>query len=225
MSEAELRKRGNQNIYVTLSGLPLIIELDWPFHRSASGADFWVLHGNVVLGNSEGLRAQVAVNLSATVREVLPSLEAEDIEGAVINALRKEVDRRQLEFLRSGKLVPVHFSSRYYDFKRKRWVFGRASDDQIRRLLELEVFWRAQLAAADTWVADPSEALYLETGSEHLLEIARQLADAGLLVLTGEWASPTESLLAQAERFEHDRRSAHRELEKKHAFEDGKKPA
>src|SRR5262249_54629598 len=121
-----------ERIYVTLTGLPLMIDLEWPFHKSVSGADFWVLHGDIKLGNTEGLHARVAVNLSATVREVLPSLEPQDTEGPVINALRKEVDRRQLEFLRSGKLVPVHFSSRNYDFKRNRWVFGVASDEAVR---------------------------------------------------------------------------------------------
>ena len=82
-------------------------------------------------GESEGLHAPVAVNLSATVREVMPSLEPKDAEAPVINALRKEVDRRQIEFVKSGKLVPVPFSSRHYDFKRQKWVFGKATDEVI----------------------------------------------------------------------------------------------
>src|SRR5690242_12233943 len=98
-------------IYVTLTGLPLSFHFSWPFHKSTSGADFWVLHADIRLENSDGLHALVAVNLSATVREIMPSLEPKDAEGPVVNALRKEVDRRQVEFLRSGKLVPVHFSS------------------------------------------------------------------------------------------------------------------
>src|SRR5262249_50624500 len=98
-----------QTIYVTLTGLPLSFELEWPFRKSASGADFSVLHGDIRLGNSAGLHALVSVNLSATVREVMPSLERQEAEGPVINALRKEVDRRQLEFVKSGKLVPVQF--------------------------------------------------------------------------------------------------------------------
>src|SRR5579863_9838308 len=97
----------DKEIYVTLTGLPLSFKLDWPFHKSTSGADFHVLHADVQLENSAGLHAPVAVNLSVTVREVMPSLEPEDMEGPVINALRKEVDRRQLEFVKSGKLVPV----------------------------------------------------------------------------------------------------------------------
>src|SRR5271155_5305089 len=134
-------------IWVTLSGLPLTIALAWPFHRSTSGADFWVLHGDIRLENSEGLHAPVAVNLSATVREVLPSLEPKDVEAPVINALRKEVDRRQIEFLKSGKLLPVPFSSRHYDFKRAQWVFGKASDEVIAEFVERKVYWETKLTS------------------------------------------------------------------------------
>ena len=225
MNKSEPSERTRPKVYVTLTGLPLVIELEWPFHRSTSGSDFWVLHGDVVLGNSEGLHVPVAVNLSATVREVLPSLDPKDIEAPVINALRKEVDRRQLQFLKSGKLLPVHFSSRYYDFKRNKWVFGRASDEQIRHLLELEVFWQARLAGGSTWLGDPTEALYLETTVPHVIEIAGQLADSGVLAVEGERATATPRLLEQVERFELERRKAQAELEKKHAFEDGRKPA
>src|ERR1700690_45495 len=80
-----------KKIWVTLSGLPLTIRLEWPFHQSTSGADFWVLHGDIGLAGSEGLHAPVAVNLSQTVREMLPSLEPKDVEAPAINALRKEV--------------------------------------------------------------------------------------------------------------------------------------
>src|ERR1700674_3427211 len=117
---------GQKKIYVTRTGLPLSFHLEWPFRKSTSGADFFVLHADIRLENSEGLHAPVAVNLSATVREVMPSLEPQDAERPVINALRKEVDRRQVEFVKSGKLVPVHFSSRHYDFKRNKWDFGKA---------------------------------------------------------------------------------------------------
>src|SRR6202047_1892439 len=107
---------GGRKIWMTLTGLPLTFKLEWPFHQSTSGADFWVLHGDIRLEGSEGLHAPVAVNLSQTVREVMPSLEPKDAEAAVTTALRKEVDRRQIEFLKSGNLLPVPFSSRHYDF-------------------------------------------------------------------------------------------------------------
>ena len=141
------REAAAKKIWVTLTGLPLTIKLDWPFHRSTSGADFWVLHGDIRLAGSEGLHAPVAVNLSETVREVMPSLEPADAETPVINALRKEVDRKQIEFLKSGKLLPVAFSSRHYDFKRQQWVFGKATDEAMAEFVERKVYWETRLEA------------------------------------------------------------------------------
>lgn len=212
-----------RKIWVTLSGLPLTIELKWPFHPSTSGADFSVLHGDIRLEGSEGLHAPVAVNLSQTVREVMPSMEPKDAEAPVINALRKEVDRRQIEFVKSGKLVPIPFSSRHYDFKRQQWVFGKATDDAMAEFIEKKVYWQTKLAGEKrVWIGDPAEAQYVQTTPTHLLEIAARLVAAqGLLRIEGEWAEATQGLINQAERFETARRSAVEALEKKHAFERG----
>ena len=51
----------------------------------------------------------------------------------MINALRKEVDRRQIEFVKSGKLLPVAFSSRHYDFKRQKWAVSYTHLDVYKR--------------------------------------------------------------------------------------------
>jgi hypothetical protein len=214
---------GQKKIWVTLSGMPLAIELEWPFHRSTSGADFWVLHADVRLENSDGLHAPMAVNLSATVREVLPSLEPGDVEAPVINALRKEVDKRQIEFLKSGKLKPVSFSSRYYDFKREKWVFGKATDEVIAMFVERKVYWQTKLGGDKrAWIGDPTDAQYLETTPGHLVEIAgRLVAGDGLVRMEGEWAEATAGLIGQAERFESAMRDALEEVEKKHAYERG----
>jgi hypothetical protein len=229
-----------KKIWVTLSGLPLTMTLEWPFHPSTSGADFWVLHGDIVLEGSEGLHAPVAVNLSQTVREVMPSLEPKDAETPVINALRKEVDRRQIEFVKSGKLLPVPFSSRHYDFKRQQWVFGKASDEAMAEFVERKVFWRTQLGKSPllakgarngapgsgeipetrVWIGDPAEAQYLQTTPQHLMDVAGRLVAAqGLIQMDGEWAEATPTLMNQAQRFESARMAAVEELEKKHAFE------
>jgi hypothetical protein len=198
-----------RKIWVTLKGLPLTIGLEWPFHHSTSGADFFVLHGDIRLEGSEGLHAPVAVNLSQTVREVLPSMEPKDAEAPVINALRKEVDRRQIEFVKSGKLLPVPFSSRHYDFKRQQWVFGKATDEAMTEFVERKVYWETKLGGSESesksplkpkddlnrppgagdgvrvWIGDPTEAQYLQTTPAHLLEIAAQLAAQGLLRIDG----------------------------------------
>ena len=212
-----------KKIWVTLTGLPLTVKLEWPFHQSTSGADFWVLHGDIVLEGSEGLHAPVAVNMSLTVKEVMPSLEQKDAEAPVINALRKEVDRRQIEFLKSGKLLPVPFSSRHYDFKRQQWVFGKAMDDAMAEFIERKVFWQTKLSGEPrVWLADPAEAQYVQTTPAHLLEIAaRLIAAQGLLRMEGDYVEATPGLMNQSERFEAARRSAVEELEKKHAFERG----
>jgi hypothetical protein len=210
-----------RKIYVSLSGLPLSFLLKWPFHKSTSGADFWVLHTDVRLENSDGLHAPVAVNLSATVREVMPSLEPKDVEGPVINSLRKDVDRRQVEFLKSGKLVPVHFSSRHYDFKRSKWMFGKATDDEMALLVARKVYWQTRLVGGAVWVGDPTDALYVETSVAHLLDVTGKLAGQGMMKLESEWATAEEPLMSQAEKFETDMRTALEELEKKHAFERG----
>ncbi len=210
-----------KTIYVSRTGLPLSFKFEWPFRRATSGADFDVLHAEIKLENSDGLRALVAVNLSATVREVLPSLEAKDTEAPVINALRKEVDRKQTEFVKSGKLVPLPFSSRHYNFKEKRWVFGKASDEEIARLIERKVYWQTRLIGRDVWLGDPTEALYLETTTDYIAEVAAGLARQGLLTLTKDTATALPALMNQKDRFESEMAGAIQQLEEKHAFERG----
>jgi hypothetical protein len=213
--------QGEKKIYMSFEGLPLTFDLKWPFHRSTSGADFWVLHGTIRVESTDGLRAPVAVNLSATVKEVMPSLEPKDAEAPVINALRKEVDRKQVEFLKSGKMLPVHFSSRHYDFKRQRWVFEKATEEQIATFLERKVYWQTRATGGEVWIADETEAQYLDTTAHHLSEVAGGLAKQGLWRMERAYATASEKLMSQRARFEADVKRALEELEKKHAFERG----
>jgi hypothetical protein len=208
-------------IFVTLTGLPLSIQLDWPFHRSTSGADFWVLHGDIRLENTDGLHAPISVNMTLVVKDVLPSLERAAAEGPVINALRKEVDRQQIEFLKSGKLLPVAFSSRHYDFKRTRWVFEHADDAQLREFILRTVYWNELAGNSPVPIADPFNAQYLDVTREQMLGAAQALASEVLLNLNGEQASATDGLLRQSEKIKSDMRAALEALQKKHEFERG----
>jgi hypothetical protein len=210
-----------KTIYVTRTGLPLSFKLDWPFRRATSGADFDVLHTAITLENSEGLRALVAVNLSATLREVLPSLEPKDTEAPIINALRKEVDHKQTEFVKSGKLVPLPVSSRHYSFKLKQWVFGKATDEEIARMIERKVYWQTRLVDGDVWLGDPAEALYVDTTTDHIAEIAAGLAQQGLFTMARRYATALPALMDQRDRFESEMAAARQQLEEKHAFERG----
>lgn len=210
-----------KTIYVTRTGLPLSFKLEWPFRHATSGADFEVLHTVITLENSEGLRALVAVNLSATLREVLPSLEAEDTEAPVINALRKEVDQKQIEFLKSAKLVPLPFSSRHYSFKLNKWTFGKASDEEIGKAIERKVYWQTRLVGGDVWLGDATEALYLDTTTDHIADFAAELGKKGLFTMARRYATALPALMEHAERFESEMAAARRQLEEKHAFERG----
>jgi hypothetical protein len=211
----------SKTIYVTRSGLPLSFQFDWPFRPSTSGADFHVLHAEIALVNVPGLRALVAVNLSATLREVLPSLDPKDTSGPVINALRKEVDRKQIEFVKSAKLVPLPFSSRYYDFKRSQWVFGKADDAEIARMIERKVYWQTRVTGGGVYLGDATEALYLETTADRLVEIAAQLMQQGCFTMARRYATALPALMDQKGRFEAEAAAALLQLEQKHAFERG----
>jgi hypothetical protein len=205
-------------LYLSRAGLPLRIELDWPFHRSHSGADFHVLHGNVTLANSGELHALVALQLTVTVREVLPSLEPKDTEAPALNTVRKAVDRKELEFLKTPKRVPVSFNSRTYDFKRHTWAFGEATDQERAALLLGKVFWSVKLGSGRVHLCDAADAQYLDCTPEHLLALARALPE--LRVAEG-YAEAAPELLARAAEFEETARHAQEEVERKHAFERG----
>ena len=214
-------------VYVTRMGLPLRMELDWPVHRSQSGADFYVLQGTVSLCSSTptagtpgtgDVHALVALQLTVTVREVLPSLEPKDVEAPAINTVRKAVDRKEIEFLKTPKRAPVAFGSRAYDFKRNRWAFGEAKDEERASLLLRKVYWATKLGASRVRVAEAADAQYLDTTGEHLAAMARALPE---LRVTGEYAEATPELMARGSEIEEQARMAREELEKKHAFERG----
>lgn len=215
--------------YITLSGLPVRIELEWPFHASTSGADWHSLHARVWLADGRagqpdsGLHAEVAVNVSQTIKEALPSLEPQHAESAAVNAIRKELDVRQLELLKSSKRIPVHVSSRFYDFKRQRLIFARADDEQLRDFLMRKAWWTAERTGRETpiWLTDPFDLDYLNTTAEQMMAAAQRLASEDLLVVDGDRARVTSALLARRDEVIGAMTAALEKLEAKHAFERG----
>lgn len=217
----DMSTEATQNpVWVTLSGLPLRINLEWPYKKSVTGADFYVMHAVLTL-EPVNLQALAAVQLTLTVAEVLPSLEPKDTAAPTLNTLRKAVDAKELEFMKNPKRVPVPFNTRRWNLKHRRWDFGKADDDGIARTMLRRIFWETKLGAASQKVhaADPVDAQYLDAAPAHMLEIARKLAADGMIRLEGEWAQATPALMARAEEFERDRKQAQEALEKKHAFE------
>jgi hypothetical protein len=216
----------NPDAYLTLAGLPVTIEMQWPFHGSGSGGDFYLLHGRMNLEDGSGLHADVAVQLSQTFKEQLHSLDRHDSESAVVNALRKELDRKQLELLKSGKKQPVSISSRHYNMKNHKLVFAKADDQQIRQFLQAKVYWLAYRMSGDdrnakVWIADVYDADYLGPTPGHLVEAATALAKEGLLKLEGESARATDALISHSTKFEDAMKASLEALHAKHAFERG----
>jgi len=71
------------------------------------------------------------------------------------------------------------------------------------------------------WLGDPTEALYVESTTSHMIEIAAGLAQRGLFTLAGQNATALPALMDQKERFEAEMAAAVLQLEEKHAFERG----
>lgn len=184
--------------FVTLSGVPIeITELTWPFHQSTSGADWFVLHGRAdLLESPEKLHAEVAVGMTQTIKETIGSLEPQNVESLVINAIRKTIDNGQIAFLKSGKLQPVHVTSRFYNFREKKIQFPTQLEQDVREMLKRRVFWLG--AAGPVEIAHPYDCQYVNFSSEKILELARQLASEGLVQLHGTAATATEELKKQA---------------------------
>lgn len=196
---------GNRPLnFVTLSGIPIhITELKWPFHPSTSGADWFVLHGRADLLGSDGLHVEVAVGMTQTMKDALGSLEPEQAEGLVVNSIRKTIDNGQLAFVKSGKLQPVHVTSRFYSFMAKCIQFPTQSEQDVLDLLKRRVFWLSakEGKGAPVSIAHPYDCQYVNFTREKMIELARQLAAEGSINLESEFAVATDALLNEESAF------------------------
>lgn len=212
--------------YLTVSGLPVSFQFEWPFHKSTSGADFWVLHGTAYLEDGSGLRAEFSIHLSQTMQDMLPNMEEHAALPYVINVVRKTIDNKDLEFLKSGKRQPIPLSSRFKNFRKGTWYFATPSEDEIRENLRQASYWIGhKLGRGQIHVADETNALYYGTTKEKLLELADKLCSSGWIRLEGEFAVPTPLVIEHAEEFEKLERENLAKLQEKHAFESAHKTA
>jgi len=186
--------------FVTLSGVPIsVADLKWPFHPSTSGADWLILHGRAdLLGSDEGLHCEVAVGMTQTMKDALGSLAEEHAEGLVVNSIRKTLDNGQLAMVKSGKLQPVHVTSRFYSFPAKQIQFPTQTEDDVREMLKRRVFWLSKVTnGAPVEVAHPYDCQYVNFTREKMLELAKQLAGQGLMKLEGDQAIASDWLMQQ----------------------------
>ena len=209
-------------IGVTLHGLPVRLELQWPFHRSEGGSDWYVVHGTLRLDDGGPLHADIALNLAQTVKEVLPSLDSDLAFWVAVNTARKALDDKQLELLKSGKRQPVPVSSRCYSIRHKHFTFVTATPEQLDEFVARKVFWGSGNERHPVLIADRCDAQYLGEDPnmvDKLIAVGRDLASRGLIEFAGDYARATDGLLAQRDSFIAAKDHALEELHLKHAFE------
>jgi hypothetical protein len=206
--EAAQRLRNPRpDCYLTVLGLPLSFSnFAWPFHGSTSGADTFIVHGEIRLedGAEAILHAKVSASLTRTFAEVVPALEQPFAEGFVYNAVRKTLDQGQLELVKSGNRQPVPVTTRYYSSKQGKFIFNDTDTQERRDFLAGKVFWLSHVLGNNqpVWLADPRDAQYLNTTPAELNTAAQALASEGLITIASDgWATATDKLTAQREAF------------------------
>jgi hypothetical protein len=206
-AEAKRLRNPRPECYVTLGGLPVAFgQFQWPFHRSISGADTYIVHGELRLadGGAHDLFAKIAASVTLTFAEIVPSMEQPFAETFVYNAVRKVVDLGQLEFLKSGNRQPVPVTTRYYSRWQKKFLFTETTDEERLEYLLRKIYWLSGVLGEgqEVWIADPRDAQYLNTTEADLLRLAGSKAGEGLLALDGEFAAATLKLMARKLEYE-----------------------
>lgn len=205
--------------YVTLKGIPLTFTLDWPYHQSSGGADYYVLHGNAELEDGTGRHAALSIHMSQTVREALPSVDTKDALAPSINAVRKATDTKDIEFIKSTKRQPIALSSRAFSIITREFTFQNPDDNQLAEFLKRKVYWAQKLGQGKVLIGDPVEALYLKRTPAQLFAAAKPIEKQGLIKLEGEFATATDALMKDSDAIEGAMKAALAEIEAKHAFE------
>jgi hypothetical protein len=205
-AQAKRLRNPRPECYVTLAGLPVEFgRFQWPFHRSTSGADTYIVHGEMHLadGGTHNLHAKLAASVTLTFAEIVPAMEQPYAESFVYNAVRKTVDYGQLEFLKSGNRQPVPVTTRYYSRWQKKFLFTETNDAERLEYLLRKVYWLSGVLGESkpVWIADPRDAQYLNTTEADLLRMAGHEAGEGLMVLGGEFAAATPALLARTDEY------------------------
>jgi hypothetical protein len=208
--EAKRLRNPRPDAYVTLAGMPITFgEFRWPFHRSVSGADTYILHGvvHVADGTDSQVHAKIAASMTVTFAEIVAAPEQPYAETFIYSAIRKTLDQGQLELLKSGNRQPVPVTTRYYSRWQKKFFFTDTDDESRQQFLLVKAFWLSGVLgnSQPVWIADPRDAQYLNTTPEELIRMAAVLATAGLVTLgegkDSEFAAATPALLAREGEF------------------------
>src|SRR5277367_1966945 len=190
LREAAMRLRNPRpDAYVTLAGLPISFnQFAWPFHRSTSGADTYIVHGVARLedGTQSPLHTKIAASMTVTFAEIVPAPEQPYAETFIYNAVRKTFDQGQLELLKSGNRQPVPVTTRYYSRWQKKFFFTDTDNNTRTEFLKSKIYWLSGVLGGNdpVWIADPRDAQYLNTTSAELKSVATALEKGDFVKLT-----------------------------------------
>jgi len=206
---AKRLKNPRPDCFMTLHGLPLSFgRFSWPFHTSTSGADTFLVHGEVRLEDGEGspLHAKISASMTVTFAEIVPAPEQPFAEGFIYNAIRKTMDQGQLELVKSGNRQPVPVTTRYYSRWQKKFTFNDTTAEQRHDFLAAKAFWLSGVLGErkPVWMTDPRDAQYLNTTTGELKKTAENLAADGLIHLDAgmEYATPTDALMGHKAKYD-----------------------
>jgi hypothetical protein len=206
--EAKRLRNPRPDAYVTVAGMPITFgDFRWPFHRSTSGADTYIVHGvvHVADGTDSLLHAKVSASMTVTFAEIVPAPEQPYAESFIYSAIRKTLDQGQLELLKSGNRQPVPVTTRYYSRWQKKFFFNDTDEAGRQQFLLSKIFWLSGVLgnSRPVWIADPRDAQYLNTTEEELMRAAAGLAASGLATLSEEkdFAAATPALLGREAEF------------------------
>jgi hypothetical protein len=205
---AKRLKNPRPDCYLTLHGFPLSFgKFQWPFHRSTSGADTFLVHGEVRLedGTESVLHAKIAASMTVTFAEIVKAPEQPFAEGFIYNAVRKTMDQGQLELVKSGNRQPVPVTTRYYSPWKKQFSFNDTTEAQRLEYLAAKAFWLSGVLGEGrpVWLLDPRDAQYLNTTVAELKKTTEALAGEGVIQLAAdtEFATPTEALMGHRTKY------------------------
>ena len=158
------------------------------------------------------------------MHDLLPAPDPDTALPYVINVVRKVVETKDLEFLKSGKRQPIPLSSRFKNIKQNSWRFMTPNEAEVKDMVRRTVFWVGhKLGRTRVNIADEINAVYVATRKSKLLDMGLELASEGWIELDGHYAVASQKMLGAAAQFEKEEQEALAMLQQKHAFESAHK--
>jgi hypothetical protein len=95
-------------------------------------------------------------------------------------------------------------TTRFYSRWQKKFLFTETDEKERLRYLLSKVYWLSGVLgdSKPVWIADGRDAQYLNTTEAELLKMASHEAGEGLMVVEGEFASATPTLMARAAEYQ-----------------------